>query len=386
MFFEVLVYCFLCVLLCLFSFSLYKKTEKPYILALLALQIIAMVVKIVGTCSGVQELNISIEVYVFCFGILVPFVLFVSDYFKINITERIDLKLGDILLKKGNNLKAIDKYQKALLQNSTNSITFKKLGQAYNAIGDKRTAFDKFARAVELNKNDYNSYYEIGVIFNDLNKKKDAGIVLDNALRIKPDFTKASILLANVLCAQNKFDEAINVYKDAIKYEKENYELYYNLGVIHTELRDFNDALECYKSVIKINPEYSEAYFSIGQIHLLKGEFDLAIESFKSVLFDKEIAPKAYYQIAKVYILKEDEISAVENIQKAIELDPTYRYKAEKESLFDGIKEYLVGMHMISRAQAKLEQEIDKKVREDFEKEYQNEIKDVNFNYLDRFN
>ena len=85
-------------------------------------------------------------------------------------------------------------YQKALLQNSTNSETFVRLGKAYNALGDRRTAFDRFARAVELNRNDYKSYYEIGIIFNDMNKKKDAQVVLDNALRIKPDFTEAKKL------------------------------------------------------------------------------------------------------------------------------------------------------------------------------------------------
>ena len=202
MFFESFVYCLVCVLLVLFSFKLYRKTEKPYILAILSLQIIATVVKIIGIISGFKELHLSTEVYVFSFGVIIPMFLFLTDYAHLNITEYIDLKIGDMLFKKGNNIKAIDRYQKALLQNSTNSETFVRLGKAYNALGDRRTAFDRFARAVELNRNDYKSYYEIGIIFNDMNKKKDAQVVLDNALRIKPDFTEASELLANVLCSQ----------------------------------------------------------------------------------------------------------------------------------------------------------------------------------------
>ena len=62
--------------------------------------------------------------YIFSFGVIIPMFLFLTDYAHLNITEYIDLKIGDMLFKKGNNIKAIDRYQKALLQNSTNSETF----------------------------------------------------------------------------------------------------------------------------------------------------------------------------------------------------------------------------------------------------------------------
>lgn len=387
MFFESLVYCLICVLLVIFSFNNYRKTQKAFILTVLSLQVIATVVQITSIFYNAEQINFYIKFFIFVFGIVFPSLLFFAEYVHINIYEILDIRMGDKQMKKGNYEKAIQNYQKALLQNTENADTYVKLGRAYNAIGDKRTAFDRFAKAVELNRNDYRSYYEIGVIFNDLNKKQDAGLMLDNSLRIKPDFTKASELLAEVLCGQNKLDEAIDVYKDAIKYAPENYDLFYKMGVIHTELRDFNEALDCYKSVIKLNPEYYEAYFSMGQIYLLKGEFDNAIEAFQNSAYDKDIAGRAYYQIAKVYILKENEIEAVENIKKAIDIDPTYGYRAEKEPLFNNVLDYLEGIKMVSSAQMKLEHNIDKKVKEKFEKEYSEaELDKVHFNYFDKFN
>ena len=100
----------------------------------------------------------------------------------------------------------------------------------------------------------------------------------------------------------------------------------------------------------------------------------------------------SYYQLAKTYILNSDEIKAVNYIEYAIEIDPGYRYKAESEPLFKGIKDYLTGMHMVSQAQMKLEQEIDEKVKEKYEKEYE-DIKindnvtedDVEFNFMDKY-
>lgn len=387
MFFEVFVYCIVCILLCLFLINNYRKIQRAYVLCILSLQIIAVVVQMTRIISGVNDIGFYMKFYIFVFGIFFPSLLFFADYAHINVSEYFDIKIGDKNMKNEKYEKAIKNYQKALIQNSENADTFVKLGRAFNAIGDKRTAFDRFARAVELNRNDYRSYYEIGLIFNEMGKKKDAEIMLDNSLRIKPDFTKASELLAEVLCSSNKFDEAINVYKEAIKYAPDDYNLFYKMGIIHTELRDFNEALDCYKSVVNINPEYSEAYFSLGQIYLLKGEFDNSIEAFQNASNDRDIAARAFFQMARAYILKGNEIEAVESIQKAIDIDPTYIYKAEKEPMFNNITEYLEGMQLISTAQTKLEQEIDKKVKEKYEKEYSEaELEKASFNYFDKFN
>ena len=114
--------------------------------------------------------------------------------------------------------------------------------------------------------------------------------------------------------------------------------------------------------------------------------------NFKKSALDPEIASKAYYQLAKTYILNNDEIKAVNYIEYAIDIDPSYRYKAESEPLFKDIKDYLTGMHMVSQAQMKLEQEIDEKVKEKYEKDYNkieinNNVKedDVEFNFMDKY-
>lgn len=353
-------------------------------------QIIGLIVEILTFLNGVYP-DDKMLVYIFLINILIPSVVFILDYKKIDASELFLEQFGDYYMHKGKYDKAIAKFLKASEKKNTNKL-YVKLGKAYNAIGDRRTAFDKFAKAIELDRNDYKSYYEVGIIFNELGKKNDAQVVLDNALRIKPDFTPASELLAVVLCSQNKYDEAINVYKNAIKYDPENYQLYYSLGIVRTELRDFDEAAECYKKAIDLKSDLYEAYFSLGQIYLLKGQLNEAEANFKKSALDPEIASKAYYQLAKTYILNNDEIKAVNYIEYAIDIDPSYRYKAESEPLFKDIKDYLTGMHMVSQAQMKLEQEIDEKVKEKYEKDYSkieinNNVKedDVEFNFMDKY-
>ncbi len=401
MFLERIVYSCLCIALIIYIANKYRKTKSVSYLTILAFQVVSILIQILSLIKDAYP-TYSIQTFIFITSIFVPGGIFILEYMNIDLKECIEMTLGDIFVKRAQYNKAIECYKKVTEQNSENASAFVKLANAYNAVGDRRTAFDRFAKAVELDRNDYKSYYEIGIIFNELNKKSDAQVVLDNALRIKPDFTPASELLALVLCAQNKYDEAIHVYKDAIKYAPDNYQLYYSLGIVRTELRDFAEALECYQKAIELEPTLYEAYFSIGQIHLLRGELEEATEAFKSAAQSKEIAAKSYYQLAKICALSANEIEAISYIEYAIEIEPSYRYKAEKEPLFQNIKDYLTGVHMVSQAQMKLEKAIDEKVKLEYEKAYEDEepvsvnmddieIQDVKeeeveFNFMDKFN
>lgn len=399
---ERIVYSLICIALIAYTSNKFRKTKGTPFIVILSFQIISVLVQIISLFRG-EYPNYAIQAFILISSVLVPAAVFIIEYLDVDVEEIVLVKMGDYYTKREMLDKAIEFYQKAINKNSSNAKTYVKIAEAYNAIGDRRTAFDRYAKAIELDRNDYKSYYEIGIIFNELNKKNDAQVVLDNALRIKPDFTPASELLALVLCAQNKYDEAIHVYQDAIKYDSDNYQLYYSLGIVRTELRDFNDALECYKKAIELEPTLYEAYFSIGQIHLLKGELDDATTAFRNAAQSKEIAAKSYYQLAKICILKESEIEAISNIEYAIGIEPSYRYKAENEPLFKNIKDYLTGVHMVSQAQMKLEKAIDEKVKKEYEEEYELEEKissvnmedieiqevkeeEVEFNFMDKFN
>lgn len=370
---ERVIYSLLCVILMGYILKRCVKTKSGIDIALLGFQMVSVVVQVMSIFKGTYP-NYAIQAFILIFSIIIPSFLFVMDYRKIDLNEILEVRHGDRLSKKGKYEKAIDVYKKIIARNPKNAEAFVKIAHCYNATGDRRTAFDRFAKAIELNRNDYHSYYEVGIIFNDMNKKKDAEVVLDNALRIKPDYTPASELLALVLCAQNKFDDAIHVYQDAIRYHPDNYQLHYSLGIVRTELRDFNEALECYEKAIKLKPDLYEAYFSMGQIHLLRGEFEEATEKFKKAAESKDFSAKSYYQLAKTAILQEREIDAISYIEYAVELDPGYRYKAETEPLFQNIKDYLKGMHMVSDAQMKLEKAINEKVKFEYEKEENKEI------------
>ena len=351
---ERIVYCIVCLVLLGYIINKYLKTRSGMYLSLLAIQLVCILTQLIAFFSKIY-VDIFMQLYILVFSIIIPAGVLIAECMNMNFEEFLEIKLGDFYARRAKYDKAIDRYKKAISKNNNNAQTFAKLGRIYNAKGDRRTAFDRFARAIEIDRNDYRSYYEIGVIFNDMGKQADAQIVLDNALRIKPDFTPASELLAVVLCAQNKYDEAINVYRNATRYDPDNYQLYYRMGVVRTELRDFNDAKECYEKAIELNPSLYEAYFSLGQINLLKGELEQAERMFKKSLVSRELTAKSYYQLAKVYILNDEEIKAVTYLGYAIDIDSSYKYKAESEPLFGKIKDYITGLSMANKVMQQAE-------------------------------
>lgn len=351
---ERLVY--FCVSLVLLGYILrrYIKSKSGIFLSLFSIQVVCFITQMIALFSNIY-VDWFMQMYILIFAIILPACIFIAECCNINLEEYFLLKWGDFYARRNLYEKAIEEYKKAIHKNDQNSQTFVKLGRIYNVMGDKRTAFDQFARALEINRNDYRSYYEIGVIFHDMGKDSDAQIVLDNSLRIKPDFTPASEILAAVLSTQNKYDEAIHVYQNAIKYDPDNYQLYYSKGVVHTELRDFNEARECYEKAISLNPSLYQAYFSLGQIYLLKGELELAESNFKNSLKSDELMSKSHYQLAKVYMLKEEEMKAVAQLNYAINIDSSYKYKAESEPLFAKIKDYITGIHIANQVMQQAE-------------------------------
>ena len=148
---ERIVYSILCAVLLVYTSCKYFKTHSNLFLALAGLQIVATVIQLLSLFTNTY-MDIFVQIYIVLFGIFIPIFLFFTEYFGVDLNEKIDIKTGDMLAKKGEYEKAITKYRKALERNDKNASTYAKMGKVYNALGDRRTAFDKFAKAIELDR------------------------------------------------------------------------------------------------------------------------------------------------------------------------------------------------------------------------------------------
>lgn len=205
-----------------------------------------------------------------------------------------------------------------------------------------RKAIDEYVKAIDCKKNDYDSYYKLAFLLNDLGKKEESKTMLKNLLNKKPEYGEASKLLGEILCEEEKFKEALNVYVDALKYNSNDYDLYYNLGIAYTRLNDFQNAKICYEKAANINHELYYAKYNLGQISLIYRDIETAEKYFIECLYSDELEPRAYFELSKIYMLKGEKDKAITFVNKAIEIDISYKKKAEEEPILIPIKAYIV--------------------------------------------
>ena len=212
--------------------------------------------------------------------------------------------------------------------------------EIYEKEGGMRKAIDEYVKLVDIKGNDYKSYFKIADLLNELGQKNEAIQILENLMKNKPDSYEGSILLGELLCEQERFKEAERVYQDALKYRPNNFDLYYNLGITYTMLSEFQMAKEMYEKAAEINHRAYGAQYSLGQIAFIQGDLDVAEKYFEHSLYG-ELESKAYYQLAKIYVQKGEKDIAIHFLNKAIEIEPELLELANKEKVFEKIREHI---------------------------------------------
>lgn len=315
-----------------------RKNDTNYV-SLLLLQSIGIGIDFIEIKFSIKEIWILI-ITRYLLSIILPISIILFESNNINFSEILYTVLARINMIIGNNkgakkilISIINKYPETY-------IGHKMLAQIYEKEGGMRRAIDEYVLAVDIKKNDYESYFKITNLLKDLGKKDEAIQMLQNLLRNKPDYYEASVQLGDLLCEQERFKEALTVYYDALRYNPDEYELYYNLGIVYTRLSDFQSAKEMYEKAAEINHRLYLAYYSLGIIALFEKDLDLAMEYFQKSIYE-DLEPSAYYQLAKIYILKSEKDMAINFLNKAIELDKSLIKKAEKEPVFESIKQYI---------------------------------------------
>ena len=275
-------------------------------------------------------------------AIAIPIFILVMEKRGRNFSEIISKSKAKLYVSFKDNKDATDELIKLVTKYPESYIGHKMLAEIYEKEGGMRKAIDEYVKAIDCKKNDYDSYYKVSFLLYDLGKKEEAETMLHNLLEKKPDYCVASNLLGEILCEQEKFKEAINVYMEALKYNPLDYNLYYNLGIAYTRLNDFQNAKICYEKAADINHELYYAKYNLGQIALIYRDIEAAERYFTECIYSEELEPMAYFELSKIYMLKGEKDKAITFVNKAIELDISFKKKADEEPILIPIKAYII--------------------------------------------
>ena len=311
----------------MFYFKLIKKNDTNYVIIL-----------------GIQAFGVLKGTFwyiiVYLFAIIIPALVFLLEYKKINISELMYVFISRICILLGKEKKAkeylidlTDKYPESYGAH-------KMLAEIYEKEGGMRRAIEEYVKTLEIRRNDYKSYYKISTLLKDLGRNKQAILMLNNLLKVKPDHYMAIKMLSDLLIESEDYKQAISVINKALKHYENDEELIYDLGIAYAKINEFNLAKKCFEQVTILNNQNYNAYYRLGQIALLYRDFDMAEKYFSNSAFEEKEA-KSYYELTKVYMIKNQKDKAATTLEKAININSKYYVIAKEEPMFYPIKQFI---------------------------------------------
>lgn len=316
-----------------------RKNDTSYLI-ILGIQAIGIAINFIELIFKLH-LDTFFRIIIYIASIIIPIIILICDYKKINLREIFSLAVTKLLLtiKKKKDAK---KVLLSLIDKCPDcKEAHKLLAQIYENEGGLRKAIDEYVKVVDLDQNAYDSYFKIAVLLQELGNKKDSIDMLKRLVNKKPDYLDATIQLSDLLCEEERYKEALNIVNETLKYHPNNFDIYYNLGMIYTMLNDFTNAKSYYEKAAIINSLQHNTDYNIAMIELILGDIEEAESYFNKCINDEELSSITYYNLAKVFMIKGDKDAAAQFLNLAIELDNNLYKMAMEDTIFIPIKGYI---------------------------------------------
>ncbi|MCK4343564.1 MAG: tetratricopeptide repeat protein [Phycisphaerae bacterium] len=248
--------------------------------------------------------------------------------------------LGDLYVKAGRDLKAIEQYHFALDTQPNFLEATVKLGTQHMRQGRYVDAALTFNRAVELNDRLMTAFVGLGVAQHACGREHESAATLDLAASLEPSttllFSESARL--HVQTEQRRGDlplghgtgttgalghdellaEAVRRHQQALMNSPGHADLHYRYGLLLRQVGRQEEAIETFRNAVAINPNYSKAQVKLAICLKECGRTDEAIEAFQQALRLDEKYVDVHYQLGLLFAQRSRFDLAVEQFEQAV--------------------------------------------------------------------
>ncbi|HHW42699.1 MAG TPA: tetratricopeptide repeat protein [Desulfotomaculum sp.] len=152
--------------------------------------------------------------------------------------------------------------------------------------------------------------------------------------------SKAMEIFEQGLQAYNsrRFDEAVGYFDRALQLDPNCYPALSYKGAALAFKGDYRGAVQLLDRAIALKTDCDGAYFNKALALELAGKYDQALDCYDRALAINPRNPWSYYGKASIYGRLKNVGACVENLQKAIDIDPSTREHARTEADFNNVR------------------------------------------------
>ncbi|MDB9385140.1 tetratricopeptide repeat protein [Microcystis aeruginosa] len=190
------------------------------------------------------------------------------------------------------------------------------------------------------------SLLNIGNELGDLGRYEEALSAYEEAIRLKPDYEAAWYSKGACLGNLGRYEEAIAAYDEAIKLKADYIEAIFNKAILLKKLGHQDIVNQQFHLIVETCQQYKNKdnqtidFWNVYAASLTcLGQYEEVEQILQKALAINPNHPNTNYNLACYYAIQDNIPLAVEYLAKAIQLRPSDREQAKKDSDFDKIRQ-----------------------------------------------
>lgn len=197
---------------------------------------------------------------------------------------RNQMALAEAFARTGQNLKAVESYEKLLHDYPDRADWWAVLSGLQYDLGHMGEAEEAARKAIALDESIPEPFLNLTLVLQYRHDFKGAERACRQALSIDGAFGYAHFILGNLYLAQGRHDDAEVCYQEVVRLEPGNAEALINLGNILREKMEIAAAGEYYEAAIKVAPHSALAHSNLGIVFKDQGKMSKAVSAFRRAL------------------------------------------------------------------------------------------------------
>jgi len=201
------------------------------------------------------------------------------------------LRSGDLLQRLKQERVAIKAYKRVLSLQPDNISGLLSLAVCLQSMDLHHEAVGYYKKVIALQPENPQAYVNLGVAYKKIESYDDAIASYQQALALSPNVDYIHTNFANALASANRREEAIVEYKKALALNANSAEAYNGLGYAEHCIADFTNAEQHFNKALAISPNHIDAHFNKALNYLIQGDLARGWPEYEWRMQKPEMAP-----------------------------------------------------------------------------------------------